>query len=113
MDIIFKSKVLEKIFNSEKELLKNYGKENSRKIMRRMTVLSAARNLFEVPHTPPDRRHQLVGTRKDQFAVDLHHPARLIFTPNHDPIPKLPDGGYDLSNITAIKILDVEGDYHS
>ena len=54
-------------------------------IMMRMAVLKAARNLALVPGTPPDRRHQLSGDRDEQFAVDLVHPHRLVFEPNHEP----------------------------
>lgn len=79
--------------------------------MRRMLVLRAARTLQEVPIRPPERRHELKGQRKGQFAVDLKHPRRLVFRPNHDPLPRKPDGGLDLEAITAIMILKVE-DYH-
>jgi len=40
--------------------------------------------------------------------VDLDHPYRLIFVPNYNSVPVLPDGGLDWLKITAIKILGVE-----
>ena len=36
-------------------------------IMKRMTVLRAARDLSLVPVTPPERRHQLTEDRDEQF----------------------------------------------
>ena len=48
---------------------------------------------------PPERRHELSGNRKGQFAVDLKHPQRLIFEPNHNPLPRRADGGLDLKKI--------------
>ena len=111
MDIDFQTKSLAKIFNSEKELNKKYGPKNARCIMRRMTVLMTSPTLAEVPHTKPERRHELSGRRSGQFAVDLKHPSRLIFKPNHNPLPRKDDGGLDLQRITAIMILKVE-DYH-
>lgn len=111
MIISFKTKKLEKIFNSEKELIKEYGKKTSRVIMRRMALLRAAIHLGEIPHKPPPRRHELTGQRKGEFAVDLDHPYRLVFKPDHDPQPFKEDGGLDLSQIINIKILKVE-DYH-
>ena len=45
---------------------------------------------------------------KSQLSVDLDHPYRLIFTPAHDPVPRLEDGGLDWSQVTAITILGVE-----
>jgi len=110
MDISFADKKLGKILNSEKELQKKYGK-TARYIMRRMMVLNAAPSLAHVSHKPPERRHELEGQRKGSFAVDIRHPFRLIFKPNHDPVPVKDNRGIDLNKVTAITILGVE-DYH-
>jgi len=111
VDIAFRNKILKKAFNSQKELKKQFGSEKARLIMRRMAVLRASPVLAEVPHKKPERRHELSGKRSGQFAVDLKHPFRLIFKPDHEPLPRKDDGGLDLTQITAIKILGVE-DYH-
>jgi len=111
LDIVFKSQRLAQIFNSEIILTKKYGIKVSRAIMIRMSVLSNARTLDLVPKTPPERCHQLKGSRKGQFAVDLDKTLRLIFKPNHEQTPRLDDGGIDLNGVTAIEILDVT-DYH-
>ena len=79
--------------------------------MMRLAVLANAPTLAAVPHTPPDRRHQLTGDRERQYAVDLDHHNRLIFEPNHDPVPCLDDGGIDIDRVTAITIMEVT-DYH-
>jgi proteic killer suppression protein len=111
MDIAFKNKTLKKVFNSEKILKKEFGSGKARLIMRRMAVLRSSPVLAEVPHTKPERRHELSGKRSGQFAVDLKQPYRLIFKPNHEILPRKKDGGINLTKITAIKILGVE-DYH-
>ena len=111
MDIAFKSRKLARIFNSGKNLMQEYGPENAKLIKRRMAVLIAASSLDEISHRPPERRHELTGDRKEQFAVDIKHPYRLVFVPNHNPLPRKADCGLDLRQITAIAILDVE-DYH-
>jgi len=110
MDIDFKDKKLEKIFNTSRLLVREYG-ENSKVIQRRMAVLKAAENLAQVSHIKPERRHELTGKRQGQFAVDLQHPFRLTFEPNHNPIPLKDDGGIDLEKISSITIINVE-DYH-
>lgn len=110
MYISFKTKKLERIFNSEKGLRKEFDK-NAQVLMRRMAVLRAASCLAEISHIPPERRHELTGKKKGTFAVDLKHPYRLVFMPNHDPVPVCDDGGIDLAQVTAITILAVE-DYH-
>ncbi len=111
MDIVFRTAKLRKIFNSERLLQMEYGAEMARIIMRRMSVLRAARTLQEITIHRPERRHELKGQRKGQFAVDLKHPYRLVFRPNQDPLPRKSDGSLELEAITAIIILNVE-DYH-
>jgi len=111
MDITFKSRKLARIFNSEKNLMREYGPENAKLVKRRMAVLLAASSLDEVPHRPPERRHELTGDRKEEFAVDIKQPHRLVFVPNHNPLPRKADGGLDLGQITAIKVIGLE-DYH-
>jgi proteic killer suppression protein len=76
-----------------------------------MEILSASPTLAGVPIQKPDRCHELTGNRKGEFAVDLIHPFRLTFMPNHSPVPKKGDGGIDLDQVTAITINGVE-DYH-
>jgi proteic killer suppression protein len=111
MEIFFVNKKLADIFSSEKKLVRNYGPEDARTIMRRMQLLNASVTLNDVPPTPPSRRHALTGDKAGQFAVDLKHPFRLVFEPHHNPLPHKADGGLDLTRITAIKIIAVE-DYH-
>ena len=111
MDIVFKSRKLAQIFNSEVNLKKKFGAKVSRTIMMRMSVFKNARTLDLVPKTPPDRCHQLKGRRKGRFAVDLDESRRLVFGPNLEHTPRLDDGGLDLNGVTAIEILDVT-DYH-
>lgn len=79
--------------------------------MSRLAVLKNAHTLSEVPTTRPERRHQLKGKRNKQYVVDLKHPYRLVFKPNHEPIPLREDGGIDTESVTAITIIDVV-DYH-
>lgn len=111
MEVSFDTKRLARILNSEKEIIREFGLKLGKSIMRRLAVLEAANCLEDVPITPPFRRHELKHNRKGQFAVDLEQPYRLIFEPNHNPVPVKEDGGLDLKKITAITILEVE-DYH-
>ncbi len=83
----------------------------ARVIMVRLAVLRGANHLGLVPVERPDRRHQLTGPLKNNFAVDLVHPFRLVFRPDHNPIPRKDDGGIDLEAVTAIEIIELI-DYH-
>ena len=83
----------------------------ARSIKMRLAVMKSARTLQQVPTTPPDRCHMLRGDRLGQYAVDLVHPHRLVFEPNHDPVPRREDGGVDLDEVTAVTVIDIL-DYH-
>lgn len=113
MEISFKNKKFQKSFNLGGELEKEYGKERAKKIRRRLGELKAAQNLmhFYPPKSPPARCHELTqgkAGKEKQLSVDLDHPYRLIFVPNHDPIPLLSDGGLDWEKVTAITIINIQ-----
>ena len=111
MEITFRTTKLKKTFDSEEDLTKAYGDRTARAVMRRLAVLKNARTLALVPTRPPERLHLLTGNRSGQYTVDLVHPYRLIFKPNHDPVPLKEDGGIDKDGVTKITILEVV-DYH-
>ena len=111
MMIAFKTRKLEKTFNSGSILKRKYGDKVARAIMIRLAVLKNARTLANVPVSPPERRHLLKGRRKEQYAVDLDQSVRLVFEPNHEPVPCLDDGSIDLDRVTAITVIEVT-DYH-
>lgn len=111
MNIVFKTKRIEKDLNSSKRLTKTYGSERARFIMRRMKVLAAANSLADVPRQPPERCHQLSGNRDEQFAVVIKDRWRLVFVPKHEPLPRKEDGGIELSQIRTIEVIWI-GDYH-
>ncbi len=111
MDITFKNKKVEKSFNKGAQLERLHGGLRAKKIRIRMKELRAANTLMDFwpPKSPPARCHELIeGQRAGQLSMDLDHPYRLIFVPDHDPPPVREDGGLDWSRVTAIKILGVE-----
>jgi len=110
MDVGFRTKRLRKQLSEARQLQKAHGKRRARVLQRRLLALQAARNLadFCPPYSGPERCHELTGNRKGQLSVDLDHPYRLIFCPNHDPLPRKQEGGLDWAGVTAIRILAVE-----
>lgn len=110
MDISFRNEKLKKDFDEGKRLVRIHGALRAGKIMKRMGALRAASSLvdFWPPYTGPERCHELTGNRKGQLSVDLDHPYRLIFEPNHWPSPRKPEGGLDWGKVTAIVVLGVE-----
>jgi len=111
MDIVFKTSKLRKTLSSESLLVREFGKENARVIMRRMVTLDAADHLADIPTKKPTRRHALSGKRKGQYAIDAQHPFRIVLEPAEDPVPIREDGTVDPERVTSIRILGVE-DYH-
>ncbi|KMP10609.1 hypothetical protein UR09_05740 [Candidatus Nitromaritima sp. SCGC AAA799-A02] len=111
MEISFSKKNLQKACNSEKESNRRWEKSVARRIRQRLAEFQAADTLGEISRLPPARCHELTGKRKGRFAVDVSANMRLIFKPDHNPVPIMADGGIDLSKVTKIVILEVR-DYH-
>ena len=111
MDVFFKTRKLAKVFSSERELRNQYGDRMAKTIAIRLAVLKHARTLSMVPMTRPDRRHRLTGKRKEQYAVDLVHPHRLVFEPRRSSVDASDAADSDTGGVTAITIVEVI-DYH-
>ena len=109
MDISFKSTKLEKEFNEGKRLRKIHGDIRAKKIMLRLADFRVAVCLNDLgpPYDGPGRCHELTENRKGQLSVDLDNPCRLIFVPNHAPVPTKGDGGLDWKKVTVIKIIEI------
>lgn len=111
MDISFANTKLKKMFNSQRELTRHCGARQAKSIRVRMTILENAASLADLgpPMSPPSRCHQLTGgQRAGQLSVDVGRLNRLLFVPDHDPLPMRPEGGLDWAGVTAITILGVE-----
>ena len=111
MEISFTNKKIAKICCSAKEMNAKHGKRMTEKLQQRLTELSAAETLADMRNLPSARCHELAGNLAGCLAVDLVHPDRLVFSPDHDPTPELVDGGLDWQRVTKIVIEGI-GDYH-
>ncbi|MBZ1326680.1 type II toxin-antitoxin system RelE/ParE family toxin [Aquirufa aurantiipilula] len=110
MEINYKSRKLEKQLTDPREMSKSFGLL-ARTINQRLKDLSAAENLAMMRTLPAARCHELAGDRKGELAVSVSTNYRLIFEPNHEPIPKKEGGGLDWEKVTKIRIMEIE-DYH-
>lgn len=111
MEITFTSRKLQKVCNSAKEMQTKFGKPLTERLQQRLAELKAADTLEDMRRLPPARCHELSQDRKGQLAVDLVQPKRLIFEPDHNPVPRKPDGGLDWPRITRIRVIEII-DYH-
>jgi plasmid maintenance system killer protein len=105
VEITYANRKLEKELTSEKEMSRQLG-HVATKLKLRLFTLRAVSNLDLVPKHPPDRCHELIGSRKGTFTVDLSPNWRLVFKP--DPMVQRPDGGIDLAAVTRVQILSIE-----
>lgn len=110
LSIEFRTRKLEKQFNSQAALFKAFGEKRAKRISVVMASLRAAPNLgtFYPPYSPPHRCHELTGKLKGKLSLDLDGPYRLLIEPAMDPRPTREDGGLDWSQVTAIRILGIE-----
>jgi len=111
MEISFDKPKLQKLCNSSGKLQGKYGPECAQKIMRRLAELKAAASLDVLRSLPQCRCHQLTADYDGCLAVDLQHPLRLIFRPDHDPLPLDAANGLIWASVTRVRIQEII-DYH-
>jgi proteic killer suppression protein len=112
MNITFSSRKMSKLCNSGKEMRAQLGTLDREILEQRLLELVSVTTLEEMAtFFPAAGCHELSQNRKGQLAVKLKHPKRLVFVPDHEPIPHKPDGGLDWKNITQITIIEIV-DYH-
>jgi len=107
MEVFFQTKKLQKNCSSEKAMRAVWGQKMAEKIALRLSQLEAADNLEVIARSGLGRFHEEKGDLKGQLSLDLVHPQRLLFQPNHDPVPCKEDGGLDLAAVTSVLILAI------
>lgn len=110
MEISFTNAKLAKMCNSEKKLRGKHGPRMASLIRQRLSELRDAETLAMM-RSLPGNCHELRQNLKGYLAVDLVHPDRLAFKPDHDPLPIKEDGGLDWGKVTEIVVVGI-GDYH-
>lgn len=110
MDISFENKILKKCADDIAFANKKLGANQDRKYQIRIEMLANANNLEELRYMA-GKFHELISTRRGQWACHLIEPYRLVFKPQHDPIPTNENGQYIWEEITAVHIIEII-DYH-
>lgn len=107
MEVCFASRKMQKTCSSEKEMKREWGNVLAKKLQQRLMELKAADTLDDISRLPPARCHELKGGRKGELSLDVTHPYRLVFRPDHDPSPFKSDGGLDWTKVTKVVVLEV------
>jgi proteic killer suppression protein len=110
VNITFVDKKLENLANDFKSLQRVYGKIGAKIIRRRLDDLHAAASLDDIKFLP-GKYHELRENRKGQLTAHLEEPERLIFVPDHNPVPVTEKGEMDWKAINSIKIIEITN-YH-
>jgi plasmid maintenance system killer protein len=111
MVIRFATSKMARACSTDRLMRTQWGDPIARKLQQRLTELEVFDSLADATSLPAIRCHEMTGDRKGQIAVDLVHPHRLLFRPDHDPLPAKPDGGLDWTQVTAVVVIEVV-DYH-
>lgn len=80
MNVQFKTAKLRKTCSSYSLMKKEYGESMARKITQRIQELTAADSIQFMLDAKIGRCHALNHDRLGQYALDLVHPFRLVFT---------------------------------
>ena len=79
LEITYKNNKIKRICTEAHVADKMYGIEMSQKIHMRVDEIRAAESIEEMIQFGIGRCHRLKGKRKEEYAVDLVHPYRMIF----------------------------------
>lgn len=80
MQVQYKSKKIYKVCTNANAARREYGEKMAGKIHQRIDEISAADTVEMLVQFHIGRCHSLTGNREGQYAMDLVHPYRLIFT---------------------------------
>ncbi|MBW1851064.1 MAG: type II toxin-antitoxin system RelE/ParE family toxin [Deltaproteobacteria bacterium] len=80
MEVVFRTRRLEKEYREYERAVKSYGSEVARRYIHRINIIKHARNIEELMTLPALRCHALKGDRHGQYAIKLTGFYRLIFT---------------------------------
>lgn len=92
MDVDFADEGLRDLCERQAMAGRRLGKIGARRLRARLADLLAAGRVAGLVAGHP---HPLAGNRAGQFAVDLDGGRRLVFEPDHDPVPCKEDGSID------------------
>lgn len=98
MVIEYKNKDLEQVCTSPKIARKKYGDNMAKKIHLRISQIQSFEDVETLVNSHVGRCHLLTQDRKNQYAMDLEHPYRLIFVRKEN-------------SVEVVKVIEIT-DYH-
>lgn len=86
MQVDYKSESIRKVCTDIREAERRHGSDMAKKIHMRIDQISSASSVEEMVQGRIGRCHPLHGKRQGQYAMDLLHPWRLVFTKKGDAV---------------------------
>ncbi len=80
MEVLFRTRKLEKEYGDHQRADKAYGSDVARRYIGRINIIKEALDIEELKRLPGLRCHELKGDRRGFWAVNLTGRYRLIFT---------------------------------
>lgn len=111
MNIRYHTTKLEKSVESLTAMKRHYG-IMAKKVDIRLQQFSAASSLEKLIHLNGLKCHELHADRSGELSVRISPNHRIVFKPDHEPLPEKEDGGLDWKQVTAIVITEIAVDYH-
>lgn len=96
LKIEYKNREIKKVCTMPQVARKKYGNQMAVKIQQRINEISSVDSIEQMIQFGIGRCHPLHLNRKDQYAVDLVHPQRLVFEKK----------GNDIQIANIIEIID-------
>lgn len=106
MELSCDDRDLTKLLADPSRAARKLGTVGARRLAARVADLRAVGCMADVQKLP-GRLHSLVADRAGEYSLDLHHPYRLLFVPDHDPLPELPGGGLDWAAVTRVRLIGI------
>ena len=110
IDIRWADRKLAKAVASDSAGRRKWGQERWTLLRRRIATLEAVESLDQLEGLPGNF-HPLRADRSGEFAASIGGSYRLVFEPDHDPLPLLDDGGLDRARVRRVVVTEVV-DYH-
>lgn len=98
MEILFKTKKLQKQYEYSKEAFKAYGEQIGRKYIERINIIKESKDIEELKSIYTLGCHPLKGDRKGEWSITLTGFYRLIFTLHGE-------------NLEIVKIVEISKHY--
>ncbi len=104
MEVSFASAKLQKVCNTQQNMVKAYGADCAKRLAERLQTMSRVETASELLEGLPGRWHPLRANLSGLLSADLKHPLRLIVRPLDGDEN---EGGIDWATVTKVEVVEI------